>query len=100
MVTRNTAFHLVARSDMPSLKEAARTSKELKELGFSNQKLSINGVFSALDETDSLAKQIQETVLQNLKNLPIALQSLSRKDYPLLPYNILGINTFMNYTLL
>lgn len=86
-----TEFNLVARSDKASLKEAARTSKELKDLGFSNQKLSINGVFSAIDETDSLAKKMQSIAQHNLKNLPIILQTMGRTDYPLLPYNILGI---------
>ncbi len=88
---KKTVFHLVARSDKPSLKEAARTSKELKELGFLNQKLSINGVFSALDETDSLAKKMQSIAQHNLKNLPTILQNMERTNYPLLPYNILGI---------
>jgi len=88
---KQTVFHLVARSDKPSLKEAARTSKELKELGFSNQKLSINGVFSALNETDPLAKKMQSIAQHNLTNLPTILQTMERADYPLLPYNILGI---------
>jgi len=87
-----TVFHLVARSDKASLKEAARTSKELKDLGFLNQRLSINGVFSALDETDSLAIKMQSIAQHNLKNLPTILQTMERTDYPLLPYNILGIN--------
>lgn len=86
-----TVFHLVARCDTPSLKEAARTSEELKELGFSNQNLSINGVFSALDQTDSLAVKIQSIAQENLSNLPSILQSMERTDYPLLPYNLLGI---------
>ncbi len=88
---KKTVFHLVARSDKSSLKEAARTSKELGELGFLNQKLSINGVFSALDKTDSLAKEMQSIAQHNLNNLPTILQTMERTDYPLLPYNILGI---------
>ncbi len=89
---RKTVFHLVARSDKASLKEAARTSKELKDLGFLNQRLSINGVFSALDETDSLAIKMQAIAQHNLKNLPTILQTMERTNYPLLPYNILGID--------
>jgi len=89
---KKTVFHLVARSDKASLKEAARTSKELKDLGFLNQRLSINGVFSALDETDSLAMKMQSIAQHNLKNLPTILQTMERTNYPLLPYNILGID--------
>ena len=88
---KKTTFNLVARADAASLKEAARTSNELNELGFLNQKLSINGVFSALDKSDELAVQIQRISQLNLKNLPPILQSIERKDYPLLPYNILGV---------
>tara|TARA_R110000744_G_scaffold38607_1_gene88296 strand:- start:275 stop:2044 length:1770 start_codon:yes stop_codon:yes gene_type:complete len=89
---KKTVFHLVARSDKASLKEAARTSKELKDLGFLNQRLSINGVFSALDETDSLAIKMQSIAQHNLKNLPTILRTMERTNYPLLPYNILGID--------
>jgi arsenite-transporting ATPase len=88
---QQTVFHLVTRTDTASLKEAARTSNELKELGFSNQQLSINGVFSALDESDSLAKKMQSNAQSNLNNLPPVLVTLGRTDYPLLPYNILGV---------
>jgi arsenite-transporting ATPase len=48
-------------------------------------------VFSAIDETDSLANKMQSIAQHNLKNLPIILQTMGRTDYPLLPYNILGI---------
>jgi arsenite-transporting ATPase len=88
---KKTVFHLVARSDTFSLKEAARTSKELQELGFSNQKLSINGVFEALDKNDSLAQKIQSIAQYNLDHLPPILLTMETTNYPLLPYNILGI---------
>ncbi|MBK9737844.1 MAG: hypothetical protein IPO92_24070 [Saprospiraceae bacterium] len=45
-----TSFNIVSKADKASLKEASRTSNELKELGMSNQQLFINGVFKAIDK--------------------------------------------------
>lgn len=86
-----TTFFLVARPDEASLKEAARTSLELKELGLQNQELCINGVFSAINNDDAIAVKIALIAKQHLEHLPQALQTLNLKTYPLLPYNVLGI---------
>jgi arsenite-transporting ATPase len=47
-----TSFLYRSRADKASLKEASRTSNELKELGMTNQLLYINGVFKAIDNQD------------------------------------------------
>jgi arsenite-transporting ATPase len=86
-----TTFYLVARAERSSLKEAARTSEELIELGMSNQKLYINGVYKAIDNTDQLATKMQALADEQLKAIPKNLQRLSLETFPLLPYNILGI---------
>jgi arsenite-transporting ATPase len=86
-----TTFYLVSRPEKSALKEAANTSLELIELGMSNQKLLINGVFKAIDEQDKFALKIQALAQENLSELPSALQTLSKETYPLLPYNILGL---------
>ena len=54
-----TSFYIVARADKAALKEAARTSEELKELGMKNQLLYINGVFKAIDKQDLLAQTME-----------------------------------------
>lgn len=86
-----TSFYIVARTDHASLKEASRTSNELKELGMTHQFLYINGVFRAIDTTDPLACKIEDMGLEQLQQVPDNLQRLPTKTFPLLPYNVLGI---------
>ena len=86
-----TSFYIVARADKASLKEASRTSNELKELGMSNQLLYINGVFKAIDKKDLLAQKIEVMGNEQLNSIPYNLKTLPLKTFPLLPYNVLGI---------
>jgi arsenite-transporting ATPase len=86
-----TSFYIVARADKVSLKEASRTSNELKELGMSNQLLYINGVFKAIDKKDLLAQKIEAMGNEQLNSIPYNLKTLPLKTFPLLPYNVLGI---------
>jgi arsenite-transporting ATPase len=86
-----TSFYIVARADKASLKEASRTSNELKELGMSNQLLYINGVFKAIDKNDLLAQKIEVMGNEQLNSIPDNLKTLPLKTFPLLPYNVLGI---------
>ncbi|NOT74939.1 MAG: arsenical pump-driving ATPase [Cyclobacteriaceae bacterium] len=86
-----TTFYLVARSETSSLKEAARTSLELKELGLINQRLLINGVFSAIDKSDKVALKMEQLAQKELMEMPDALKTLATLNYPLLPYNVLGL---------
>ncbi len=86
-----TSFYIVARADKASLKEASRTSNELKELGMSNQLLYINGVFKAIDKDDQLACKLEEIGTEQLNAIPDNLKDLPLKTFPLLPYNVLGI---------
>lgn len=86
-----TTFYLVARAEKSSLKEASRTSEELKSLGLNHQKLFVNGLFKALDTSDAFALKMEEMAQQHLSELPKNLQKLEQKRFPLLPYNVLGI---------
>jgi arsenite-transporting ATPase len=86
-----TSFYIVARADKPSLKEASRTSKELKELGMRNQLLYINGVFKAIDKNDLLAQKMEEMGNEQLHSIPENLKPFPLKTFPLLPYNVLGM---------
>jgi arsenite-transporting ATPase len=86
-----TSYFIVARTDKASLKEASRTSQELNELGMSNQLLYINGVFKALDRNDKLAIKIESLGNEQLNSIPDNLKCLAIKTFPLLPYNLLGI---------
>ena len=86
-----TTFYLVARAEQASLKEAARTSEELNELGLKNQELLVNGVFKSLDPSDTFAQKMETLAQNQLNSIPEKLQNLPLQTYPLLPYNVLGI---------
>ncbi len=86
-----TSFFIVARADKATLKEASRTSNELKELGMNNQLLYINGVFKAIDKNDILAQKIEAMAKEQLNSIPDNLKDFPLRTFPLLPYNILGI---------
>ena len=88
---KQTTFFLVTRPETSSLKEAARTSSEIHALGLENQKLVINGVYDAIDKTDELAIKIEQIAKKEMANIPDSLKNLERAEFPLLPYNILGI---------
>jgi len=86
-----TSYYIVARADKASLKEASRTSNELIELGMNNQLLYINGVFKAMDKNDQLAMNIEAMGDEQLETIPDNLKKLPLKTFPLLPYNVLGV---------
>ena len=97
-----TSFYIVARADKASLKEASRTSDELQELGMNNQQLYINGVFKAIDKQDLLANKIEAMSNEQLNSIPNNLKPLLLKTFPLLAYNVLGIEklrSLFNYEL-
>lgn len=86
-----TTFYIVCRADESSLQEASRTSSELMELGLTRQELLINGVFNAMDNEDPLALKIEVLMNKCLQQLPENLKTLPKTLFPLLPYNVLGI---------
>jgi len=86
-----TTLYLVARPDAPSVKEAARTSVELAELGITHQRLILNGVFRALDPSDPLAVSLEREGESTLALLPASLASLPRFEAPLHPRNLVGL---------
>ena len=86
-----TTFYLVSRAELSSLKEASRTSEELGVLGMTNQRLYINGIFKAANANDSFALKMQLLAAEQLDSIPENLKKLPLIDFPLLPYNVLGI---------
>ena len=94
-----TRLILVARPDQSSLKEAARSSHELLELGITNQHLVINGVFQAFDPTDPLAAALTNKAKQALATMPEALKFLPDSTIPMAaipPVGLAGLRNFFN----
>lgn len=83
----------VARAEPSALREAARTSGELAELGVQNQHLVVNGVFQAIDSNDPYAVALQQRGTAALSALPEGLQTIPQTIVPLSPGGILGIDS-------
>ena len=86
-----TSVVLVARPDVASLKEAGRASGEMAEIGIENQRLLVNGVFSAADPTDNVARALEARGQAALSGLPEALRGLPTARVPLLPQAVVGL---------
>jgi len=84
-----TTLVLVSRPESAPLKEAARASKELSELGVNNQTLVINGVLPDYD--DDISKALNQKQQKALKESPVQLNSLTTYQVPLRAYNITGL---------
>lgn len=88
---QETTLLLVARPEESALREAARTSGELKQLGVHNQRLIVNGVFSTQADDDEYAVAMQTRCELALQSLPGEIASLPRTDVPLLSVGLLGV---------
>jgi arsenite-transporting ATPase len=84
-----TTLVLVSRPEVSALKEADRASKELQDIGVSNQLLVINGVLKEHD--DELSNEIFNKQQDVLRDIPEGLSNLEIFEIPLRPYNITGI---------
>jgi arsenite-transporting ATPase len=88
---KRTTVVLVARPELSTLNEAARTSSDLLELQLTNQILVVNGVFLATDRNDRLAQSLEEKSTVALSKVPQSIQGLPRYIVPLKPFNTVGL---------
>ncbi|QDT89889.1 arsenical pump-driving ATPase [Gimesia algae] len=88
-----TTLVLVARAEPSALREAARTSVELAELGVQNQHLVVNGVFQAIDSSDPYAVALEQRGAAALSAMPAGLKAIPQTIVPLSPNGILGIDS-------
>jgi len=86
-----TIVALVSRPERSALTEAERTYRELFALGVSNQRLILNGVFRAADQSDPVARSLAVRGELAIENIPEGLSRLSRLDIPLFPVELLGV---------
>lgn len=88
---QTTTLVLVTQAEVTSLREADRTSRELAELGIRNQSLVVNGIFSATDPADSVAKALETRGRLAIDAIPLGLSKLPRTDVGLLPFGLIGV---------
>jgi arsenite-transporting ATPase len=81
---------LASRPERSSLKEADRTHAELRRIGISNQMLILNGVFTAQEIEDLVARALQGRSAAALCEIMPSLAELPRFDVPLLASSPLG----------
>ena len=86
-----TTLVLVSRPQRAALREAERTSKELRALGMNNQCLVINGIFTTTCPDDVTAQAMQQRGLSALLSSSEFIGSLPSFAVPLRSINILGI---------
>jgi len=86
-----TTLVLVSRPETAALKEAARSSRELRALGITNQQLALNGVFRARDAGDPLAAAMERRAEEALAAMPDGLSDLPRDTVPLKGHNLVGL---------
>ena len=93
-----TAIILVARPDLASLKEAERTRAELVGIGVVNQHLAVNGIFPETASGDPLATALSLQADRALNDMPDALRELSLDRFPLVGFDLLGIESLRSFS--
>ena len=86
-----TTIVLVSRPDAAALREAERSSSELRALGIQNQRLAVNAVFHASDRGDPVAIAFERRGARALAEMPEGLRALPRFEVPLTSYNRVGL---------
>ncbi|MFF2445088.1 arsenical pump-driving ATPase [Priestia megaterium] len=88
---KQTTLILVARPDVSSLEEANRASKELKEIGVSNQNLIVNGLMKKHTSEDEISTAFYNRQQQALKKMPQELKQMVMYSVPYVSYPLTGI---------
>ena len=86
-----TTLVLVSRPQGAALREAERTSKELRAIGVGNQCLVINGTFETKCPDDITAQAMQQRGRNALEAAKQFIASMPSFIVPLRPINILGL---------
>lgn len=86
-----TALILVTRPEESPLKEAARSSMELRDLGIKNQLLVVNGLVADEMAADELAQAMQSKQQEALASIPEELAGIPPYSIPLRAYNVTGL---------
>ena len=87
-----TTIVLVSRPDRGALREAARASSELGDLGINNQCLVVNGLLSAPSARDAVAEEFARRQRTTLDAMPETLQRLPIMTVPLVAWDLVGID--------
>ncbi|MCA1769210.1 MAG: arsenical pump-driving ATPase, partial [Halomonas sp.] len=87
-----TRLVLVARPRASSMAEAARTHRELADIGIRNQHLAINGMMPAEASDDALAASMIERERTAVEEADSELAGLPQSHFYLRPENLVGLD--------
>lgn len=93
-----TTLVLVSRPDESALREAARASGELSLLGITNQRLILNGVFTAPTGGDTVAESLAERQRAAMDGMPDALRTVPTTAVPLVATDLTGVPALRAFT--
>jgi len=91
-----TTVVLVTRPESGAIKEVAKTSIELVQLGLSNQRLVINGKFKATNKSDDVALSIETLESEAINSLPVELKNIPQDEVTLKPFDTIGVSALRN----
>jgi len=92
---------LVARAQLATLREVARTHEELAAIGLSQQYLVVNGILPVTEAAqDSLAAAICQREQQALKTIPEVLKALPCDFIELKSFNLVGLEALRHLLLI
>lgn len=89
---KQTTVVLVTRADVAALREAERTRSELADLGVSNQRMAINGLFTAATVGDAVADAMTRRGAEALTAMPAGLARLPADTTPFVPRGTVGLD--------
>jgi len=84
-----TTLILVSRPETAPLKEAERASKELSDIGVTNQTMILNGILTSYD--DGISESLYQKQQAALLEMPEGLKGITVYMIPLRAYNITGM---------
>ncbi len=98
-----TTLILVTRPDASSIFEADRASKELKEIGITNQLLIVNGLLQNYIEEDDVSSAFYDRQREALKQIPPNLKQTVIYSLPFVSYTLTVVENlrylFKQYTI-
>lgn len=86
-----TTVVLVTRPEKGAVTEASRTSDELRTLGLGNQRLIVNGVFTASGKHDAVASAMESLARRAIDDMPQNLRELPQDQVPLRSFDTVGL---------
>jgi arsenite-transporting ATPase len=87
-----TTLVLVSRLERSALREAAKTSAELRNIGVANQCLVLNGVLKGDTTGDAIASSFKTREQSALNSMPKELAVLPTQEIPLSARPLIGVN--------